>query len=40
MHAAIPVLNEYLALRKALMGLDELHMYDLYTPMVRISTWS
>ena len=35
MHAAIPVLNEYLALRKALMGLDELHMYDLYTPMVK-----
>ena len=34
-HAAIPVLNEYLALRKALMGLDELHMYDLYTPMVK-----
>ena len=34
-HAAIPVLNEYLALRKSLMGLDELHMYDLYTPMVK-----
>ncbi len=33
-HEFIPVLNEYLALRKESMGLDELHMYDLYTPMV------
>ncbi len=33
-HESIPVLNEYLALRKEHMGLDELHMYDLYTSMV------
>ncbi len=33
-HENIPTLNEYLALRKERMGLDELHMYDLYTPMV------
>ena len=33
-HAAIPTLNEYLALRKKALGLDELHMYDLYTPIV------
>jgi len=33
-HEAIPTLNEYLALRKESMKLDELHMYDLYTPMV------
>ncbi len=33
-HESIPVLNEYLALRKESMGLDELHMYDLYTPMI------
>lgn len=33
-HEAIPTLNEYLQLRKEKMGLDELHMYDLYTPMV------
>ncbi len=33
-HEAIPTLNEYLALRKKSMGLDELHMYDLYTPMI------
>nr|MBR4281860.1 oligoendopeptidase F [Clostridia bacterium] len=33
-HESIPTLNEYLALRKESMKLDELHMYDLYTPMV------
>ncbi|MBE5810249.1 MAG: oligoendopeptidase F [Clostridiales bacterium] len=33
-HEAIPTLNEYLQLRKESMKLDELHMYDLYTPMV------
>jgi len=33
-HENIPTLNEYLTLRKQSMGLDELHMYDLYTPMV------
>ena len=33
-HENLPVLQEYLQLRKQAMGLDELHMYDLYTPMV------
>ena len=33
-HEALPVLNEYLELRKKVLGLDELHMYDLYCPMV------
>ena len=33
-HEYLPVLQEYLALRKQLMGLEELHMYDLYVPMV------
>ena len=33
-HEAIPTLNEYLALRKESMKLEELHMYDLYSPMV------
>jgi oligoendopeptidase F len=28
------VLHRYLRLRKKLLGLDELHMYDLYVPMV------
>ena len=31
---AIPSLTEYLNLRKARLGLDDLHMYDLYVPMV------
>lgn len=34
MHEYLPVLNEYLELRKKVLGLDELHMYDLYCPMV------
>lgn len=33
--ANLPTLHRYLALRKKLLGLDELHMYDLYVPMVR-----
>ena len=33
-HESIPTLNEYLQLRKEKMDLDELHMYDLYTPMI------
>ena len=33
-HEYLPVLNEYLELRKQVLGLDELHMYDLYCPMV------
>lgn len=31
----LPALHRYLRLRKRLLGLDELHMYDLYTPLVR-----
>ena len=34
-HEYIPVLQEYLRLRKKLLGLDELHLYDLYVPMIR-----
>lgn len=30
----LPKLHKYMALRKKLMGLDELHMYDIYRPMV------
>ncbi len=32
--ARLPVLHEYVALRKRALGLDELHMYDLYVPLV------
>ncbi|MBO2516523.1 MAG: oligoendopeptidase F [Clostridiales bacterium] len=31
---AIPALTEYLNIRKKRLGVDELHMYDLYVPMV------
>jgi oligoendopeptidase F len=31
----LPALHRYLALRKRVLGLDELHLYDLYVPMVR-----
>lgn len=34
-HEYIPVLDEYMALRKQILGVDELHMYDLYCPMVK-----
>jgi oligoendopeptidase F len=30
----LPNLHKYVGLRKKLLGLNELHMYDLYTPMV------
>ena len=33
-HDNLHYLHKYVALRKKLMGLDELHMYDLYTPIV------
>ncbi len=33
-HDSLPLLDRYLAIRRQRMGLDELHMYDLYVPMV------
>ena len=33
-HEALPAMGRYIALRKKALGLDELHMYDLYNPMV------
>jgi len=30
----LPSLHRYVRLRKKMLGLDDLHMYDLYTPMV------
>ncbi|MBP3041524.1 oligoendopeptidase F [Bacillaceae bacterium Marseille-Q3522] len=31
----LPLMHRYVALRKKVLGLDELHMYDLYTPLVK-----
>ncbi len=33
-HESLPIMKRYLALRKKVLGLDELNMYDLYVPMV------
>lgn len=32
-------MHRYIALRKKMLGLDELHMYDLYTPVVKDVQW-
>lgn len=32
-NAHLPLLHRYVALRKKILGLSELHMYDLYTPI-------
>ncbi|WP_404427609.1 oligoendopeptidase F [Ureibacillus chungkukjangi] len=34
-HEFLPVLHRYVALRKQVLGLEELHMYDLFTPLVK-----
>ncbi len=33
-HEKLPVMGKYMALKKKQLGVDELHMYDLYTPIV------
>ncbi len=30
----LPLMHKYMDIRKKVLGLDELHMYDLYTPMI------
>lgn len=35
-HEYLPVLHHYIALRKKVLGVDELKMYDVYVPMVQI----
>lgn len=35
-HDYLPVLHRYIALRKKLLGVDELKMYDIYVPLVEI----
>ncbi len=32
-NAHLPLLHRYVVLRKELLGLDDLHMYDMYTPL-------
>lgn len=34
-NAHLPLLHRYIALRKKVLGVDKLHMYDLYTPLVK-----
>ncbi|MEN6462277.1 MAG: M3 family oligoendopeptidase, partial [Syntrophomonas sp.] len=34
-HANLNYMYRYMKLRKKLLGLDELHMYDIYTPLVK-----
>lgn len=33
-HEGLPLLHEYVRLRKQAMGVSELHMYDIYAPMI------
>lgn len=33
-HRFLPALHKYVAVRKAKLGVDELHMYDLYVPLI------
>lgn len=33
-HESLPLLHKYIGLRKKLLKVDELHMYDLFTPLV------
>ncbi len=33
-HDHLPLMHRYVSLRKQILGVDELHMYDLYVPMV------
>src|SRR5699024_4953912 len=34
-HESLPLLHRYSALRKKVLGVDELHMYDMYTPLIK-----
>lgn len=34
-HDALPMMHRYVRLRKKMLGVDELHMYDVYAPMVK-----
>ncbi|MBN7772207.1 oligoendopeptidase F [Clostridium aminobutyricum] len=32
----LPILHKYMQLRKELLGVDELHMYDVYVPLIEV----
>ena len=34
-HKNLPLLHKYIGLRKKVLGVDELHMWDIYTPLVK-----
>lgn len=36
MHRYLPLLHRYVALRKRVLGIDDLHSYDLYVPLVEM----
>lgn len=38
-HESLPLLHRYLKLRKKLLGVNELHMYDLFAPLVEEYKW-
>ncbi len=38
-HESLPLLHRYMELRKKLLGVDELHMYDLFAPLVEEYKW-
>lgn len=38
-HESLPILHRYMKLRKKLLGVDELHMYDLFAPLVEEYKW-
>lgn len=35
-HKSLPLLHRYVGLKKKLLGLDEMHMYDLYVPAIEV----
>lgn len=39
-HESLPLLHRYLELRKKLLKVDELHMYDLFAPLVDEFKWN
>lgn len=38
-HESLPLLHRYMNLRKKLLGVDDLHMYDLFAPLVEEYKW-